>query len=651
MSRKLYPVLLLSILFFQTSVFSQSFSLLKDINSGNTGSSYFDATNVNGILYFRPDDGVHGDELWKSNGTAAGTVLVKDINPGADGSELQEFTNVNGLLYFRANDGVHGAELWKSDGTAAGTVMVKDIHPGQEGSISSTLFALNGNVYFQANDGTHGTELWKSDGTDAGTVMLKDIYPGIVPSGFLAGTPYSGNPGNFTSVNGIVYFAASGGNETHEVWKTDGTVAGTTLIKDIYSGVQGYALSNFITLNGTLYFTVYGGDSGNELWKSNGTAAGTVLVKTMSGDNFTNHATVMNGALYFLEGDGLWKSDGTTSGTVLLKEKGGSFAFSPELVMAVNGLIYFTGNDDAHGLELWKSDGTEAGTVLLKDIYSGSTSSDINAFAKVGNKLMFSANDGIHGNEIWISDGTNAGTKMVQDVEPGAESSMESQFYELKTNIVEVNGKIFAGATTSAFGNEIWVANAPADGPLPVELLEFKGSLINNNGFLQWKTENETNISVFIIERSIDANNYSPIGTLLPSNTAGIHGYTLTDPNLTSLGVPVVYYRLRQVDMDGKFKYSAIVTLSIENKNITSIRLYSNPVKSHINLSITSYQAVKLQWRVTDNIGRIIKAGTYSISAGINLLSEDIGFVSSGVYYMQLFNGSDLKQTIKVLKQ
>ena len=169
--------------------------------------------------------------------------------------------------------------------------------------------------------------------------------------------------------------------------------------------------------------------------------SGTVFVKAMSGDNFTNHATIMNGALYFLEGDGLWKSDGTPSGTVLLKEKGGSFAFSPELLMPINGLLYFTGNDDAHGLELWKSDGTAAGTVLLKDIYSGATSSDINAFAKVGNKLMFSANDGIHGNEVWVSDGTDAGTKMVQDIEPGIESSMEAQFYELKTNIIEVNGK------------------------------------------------------------------------------------------------------------------------------------------------------------------------------------------------------------------
>src|SRR5687767_10956006 len=126
MSRKFYPgYTIFTLLFFHFSVFGQTFSLLKDINPGSGGSSYFNFTNVNGTLFFRPDDGVHGDELWKSNGTGAGTVLVKDINPGIAGSELQEFVNVNGILYFRADDGVHGAELWKSDGTAAGTVMVR----------------------------------------------------------------------------------------------------------------------------------------------------------------------------------------------------------------------------------------------------------------------------------------------------------------------------------------------------------------------------------------------------------------------------------------------------------------------------------------------------------------------------------------------
>ena len=553
-------------------------------------------------------------------------------------------------MYFRADDGVHGSELWKSDGTAAGTVMVKDIYPGHNGGILSSLFAAGGVVYFQADDGVHGTELWKSDGTAAGTILLKDIYPGVIPSGVNAGTPRSGNPNNFTIINGVVYFAASGGEETHEVWKTDGTIAGTTLVKDIYSGIQGYVLTNFINLNGTLILTVYGGASGNELWKSDGTGSGTVFIRAIPGDNFNNHPTVLNGALYFLEGNGLWKSDGTTAGTGLLKEKGGSFAFSPELLMAINNQLFFTGNDDTHGLELWKSDGTAAGTVLLKDINAGSSNSDINAFSKAGSKLMFSANDGIHGNEIWTSDGTAAGTLMLQDIEPGSGSSMESQFFELKRAIIEANGKIFIGASTSAFGNEVWVANAPAEGPLPLELLEFKGTLVNSNAYLQWKTENETNTSMFIVERSLDGNNYYQVGTIVAANRSGINHYRFTDPDITSLGVSTVYYRLRQVDLDGNFDYSGIVALSIENKRLT-IGLYPNPVNTQINLTIKSDQAQMIQWRLTDNIGRLIKAGYSSISPGLNVVSEDIAFVSSGVYYLQLISGAGIQQSIKVLKQ
>lgn len=118
-------------------------SLLTDINQAPVSSiplpSGFSANkeliDVNGTLFFTPLDGVHGRELWRSNGTAAGTVLVKDINPGMNGSTQsidpqQWFTNVNGTLFFAANDGVHGTELWKSNGTTAGTVMVKDIDRG-----------------------------------------------------------------------------------------------------------------------------------------------------------------------------------------------------------------------------------------------------------------------------------------------------------------------------------------------------------------------------------------------------------------------------------------------------------------------------------------------------------------------------------------
>ena len=109
--------------------------------------------------------------------------MVKDIKSGnQDGSFPRYLTAVGNTLYFRADDGTHGAELWKSDGTEAGTVMVKDIRPGTDsgnpGESTYWLTAVGNTVFFDANDGIHGYELWKSDGTEAGTVMVKDINPG-----------------------------------------------------------------------------------------------------------------------------------------------------------------------------------------------------------------------------------------------------------------------------------------------------------------------------------------------------------------------------------------------------------------------------------------------------------------------------------------
>src|SRR5262245_29423240 len=164
--------------------------MVLDINPGIASSrpagtagipwSYPSETVVIGsTAYFTAEDGVHGIELWKSDGTAAGTMLVKDIIPGSASSvtEPSFLTNVNGTLFFTASDGTHGRELWKSDGTAAGTVLVKDIVAGSGSSGPGLLANVNGTLFFRAFDAKRGSELWKSDGTAAGTTLVKDIKP------------------------------------------------------------------------------------------------------------------------------------------------------------------------------------------------------------------------------------------------------------------------------------------------------------------------------------------------------------------------------------------------------------------------------------------------------------------------------------------
>ena len=176
-----------------------SFALrpLADLVPSLANSSPSGFTDVNGTAFFAANDGMHGDELWESDGTAAGTFLVKDINPGVGGSHPVYLTNVNGTLFFQANDGTHGYELWESNGTTAGTFMVADINPGSPGSYPQYLTNVNGTLFFKANDGTHGTQLWESNGSAVGTSLVLDIN----------GTVGSFSQ-NFTNVNGTVYSSA-----------------------------------------------------------------------------------------------------------------------------------------------------------------------------------------------------------------------------------------------------------------------------------------------------------------------------------------------------------------------------------------------------------------------------------------------------------
>jgi ELWxxDGT repeat protein len=198
--------------------------MLKDINptiavNGNgNGSAPSSLKSFGSVVLFAANNGTTGAELWKTDGTAAGTVLVKDINPGSGNSNPRRFTEAGGVAYFSAINGTatgfNGAELWKTDGTAAGTVLVKDIRPGTASSTpggqtgSYNMLALGADVYFGADDGAHGIELWRSDGTEAGTVLAGDINPGTASS----------NPSVMAIGLGKLFFNATNSTTGIEPW-------------------------------------------------------------------------------------------------------------------------------------------------------------------------------------------------------------------------------------------------------------------------------------------------------------------------------------------------------------------------------------------------------------------------------------------------
>lgn len=510
--------------------------LVKDINTkftdGPWSSSPYNFVNIGGSTLFVADDGLHGRELWKTNGTEGGTSLVKDINsqfenPGDPtyDSSIDNLISLNGIAYFEASDGSvdgSGSGLWRSDGTADGTYLVKAIDG------FSDLTAVGDSLYFYSygtKDGrgyVNSYSVWESDGTADGTAVVKNIYPGFTSETVLYMIP----PKNFTAVGDTLYFSAYQGvfdgekwisnslDPGYELWKSDGTEAGTQMVKDInlYSGMN-LTLGNFTNFDGTLFFTVSTEEYGDELWKSDGTEAGTVIVKDIfpnpdgwSDDSFSSspgRLTVVGDNLFFsatyslgLDGDGypistygLWKTDGTEDGTVLVKE------VYPNDLKNINGVIFFTTQDDVYGEELWKSDGTEAGTVMVKDIRPNPDgwvegnepySSEPNNLTNVNGILYFQARTTNEGYELWKSDGTESGTRMVMDIYPNPDGWVEGadEARSSSPRGFSVIGDImYFSADDGSHGEELWAMNTTESSPggtLPIFVsLPGSSSVIN----------------------------------------------------------------------------------------------------------------------------------------------------------------------------
>ena len=380
-------------------------TLVKDIVPGASSSSPSDLVAVGSTLFFATSSQATGRELWKSNGTAASTVLVKDIAPGSyegygNDSSPRGLTAVGSTLFFTANDGSTGRELWKSTGTAASTVLVKDIHPGNDYSYSyaDSLTAVGSTLFFTADDGINGRELWKSTGTAASTVLVKDIAPA---------NSYE-YPQELTAIGNKLFFTAQDNTAGRELWKSTGTSAGTVMVKDIDPGsYEGYGSSShpyqLTTLGTTLFFTADDSVNGRELWKSSGTAASTTLVKDIyAGDNqYSDRApgslTAVGNTLFFSADDGttgyeLWKSTGTAATTELVKDiKLDTYDSIPRELTAVGNRLFFTARDGVHGNELWTSDGTAANTTLVSDIIAGTRDSNPDSLIDLGGALLFFA--------------------------------------------------------------------------------------------------------------------------------------------------------------------------------------------------------------------------------------------------------------------
>lgn len=360
------------------------------------------------------------------SGISIAQSLQNLININPDGSafeaEASQILATDDFLYFYANDGIHGVELWKSDGTETGTQLIKDINSGVEdvfddsynSFIECAIFEVGDHIIFLADDEDHGLELWKTDGTEEGTDILLDIYPG--PTN---GIPLTTDFGAFV-MDDILFFQGKNEEFGAELWRTDGTVAGTYMVKNIRYLSADSNPHEFLEFNDLLYFNgnegfIQGG-LGQELYVTDGTEEGTFMVKDIDegfGSSDPRSLALAGDFFYFIADDGLesglWKSDGTDAGTTLIKD-GIDYIIE---VKAVGSRLYFSAGDEINGLELWTSDGTTEGTVLVKDINVGISGSSPKRFAALNDKLYFIAESEPFSDNLWVSDGTEAGTMKV----------------------------------------------------------------------------------------------------------------------------------------------------------------------------------------------------------------------------------------------
>lgn len=374
---------------------------------GSTGGPPRDArisqsVEMGGVLYFTADDGIHGNELWKSDGTLGGTEMVIDLTPAMCptctnmDSDIRELVAGDSHLFFASTGLVDGfpdpiRELYVSDGTESGTEMVIDLFncPTSTGEVTinyegvNSLLVIPGSSYgIQGQDRVvfsgfscsyenwvcFGEEPWISDGTLAGTIEIDNLRVGDTSISTADGQgtvidTIGSQPRDFFQSGETIYFTADDNESGRELWKFDlvqSSSTGADLIKDIYEGSDDSfdidANAEFTQFGDEVYFAADDGITGVELWKTNGTIESTILVRNIDlNANSSNpkHLTVVN-----------------------------------------DEFLYFVADDGSHGRELWQSNGTWQGTNLFSDILDGENSSNPRHLMEFDNGLYVVANNG-----------------------------------------------------------------------------------------------------------------------------------------------------------------------------------------------------------------------------------------------------------------
>ncbi len=453
-------------------------------STGTVVADFSTAQMLGSRLVFNTDN----DQLWATDGTPAGTAPFTAIG----GFQLTKYPPLNGQLILSSYESASGSELWVTDGTASGTRLLKDLTPGPEGSVrfvaatSTRLFVVASGTSASGNAKT----LWVTDGTEAGTqpVPLEggETYIGDEYfAGYVAGQ-------NVFIMGQNIYGPSSGAPVPVLVFTRvalDGSSARRVLEGPVGGG-------EFQPVLDRLFFSGYTVPTALEPWLSDGTAAGTRMIKDIgqaqtNGDAHPHGFAALGNTVLFSADDGLhgaelWKTDGTAAGTVLVKDiANGSGSSSPERFSTVNGLVWFYTHivvgppNSAHSadqeIRIWRSDGTDAGTFsvgLLAESLPGDNTSCDSWIAPLGNRAVFAADvNGHYG--LWSSDGTVQGTSLILDL--SARVSAPSRMCQLTQVGSQLLFSMRAGGT-----RQLWRTDGTADGTVLLDVINPNGSSLDD---------------------------------------------------------------------------------------------------------------------------------------------------------------------------
>jgi len=344
--------------------------------------------------------------VWVSDGTYAGTVVAATLPPGA--APRLAMTAAGRLFFFAKQD---GEELWTSDGTAAGTKPLTHFPLPSPFGATVALKAGAAGVYFAADDSEHGVDLWRSDGTPAGTVRLTALAPN---QPFL---PYL-DPDQVEEVGGRAVVIAGDDTSGYRLFASSGTPASTVPL----GGMDVSPYTGLVRAGGRVFFRADDGVHGYELWSTNGTRAGTAMVRDICPglcDSQLSRPQALGNGVVFLASDlvhgaQVWTSDGTAAGTrartALPRGSLSSIGFA---AVSLGTRLYFPAADD-RGEELWTA-GPDAGAgQLVADVAGSGNSAEPRQLVRMGDRLGFTACDG-NSREVWVSDGKAGGTIRLSD--------------------------------------------------------------------------------------------------------------------------------------------------------------------------------------------------------------------------------------------